>query len=361
MALTLLSHAEQVAAYLRSELSLGRWHPVLPGIQRLGVELGVNHNTVEAALRLLEQEGLLASQGHGRPRRVCAAAFSASKRSLRVKILLYDVADRLLPDHIELLARLQEAGHAAECVPKTLQDLGMKVDRVARLVDKHPADAWVVCSGSYEILRWFSTSPVPAIAMYGRFAGSDLSIAGASPKKSPALVTAVRKLVELGHRRIVMLSRAERRKPKPALFEQNFLDALDSLGVPTGPYNLPDWEETPAGLHVGLDALFRHTPPSALILGDNSLSLPVLQYFSRRGIVVPDHLSLICSDPDPAFAWCHPTMAHIRWDYRPLVQRILRWADQVARGREDREQSMFLAEFIEGGTIGPVRATASRP
>jgi len=358
MAVSLLSHAEQVAAHLQVELSRGRWRNVLPGIKQLGIELGVNHNTVEAALRLLEEKGWVATQGHGRPRRVSAASFSGDKRSLRVKILMYDKDDRFAADHVELLARLQEAGHAADFAPKSLQELGMKVERVARFVTKHPADAWVVCSASHEILKWFSVYPVPAIAMYGRFTRGALPIAGVSPRKSPALATALRKLVAQGHRRIVMLAREERRKPEPALYEQNFLDELNVLGVPTGSYNLPDWEETPAGLHAALDRLFRHTPPTALILGDNLFTVNVLQYLSRHGIVIPDHLSLICSDPDPSFAWSHPTMAHLCWDYRPLVKRILRWADHVAFGRDDREQSLFLAEFLEGGTIGPVAGRA---
>lgn len=355
MSLHLLSHAEQIAAHLRGELARGRWRNVLPGIQKLSIELGVNHNTLEAALRLLEEEEVVVSQGHGRPRQVCAVALAGEKRSLRVKILRYEAEDRFLPDHVELLSRLQEAGHAADFAPKSLQDLGMEVGRVARFVAKYPADAWVVCSGSVEILSWFSKYPVPSIAMYGRFAATKIPIAGVTPKKTPAMVEAVRKVVALGHRRIVMLAREERRKPIPALFEQNFLDELASLGVPTGSYNLPDWDENPAGLHACLDALFRHTPPTVLIIGDTSFTLSVQQYLAKRGIVVPDHLSLICSDPDPAFVWCHPAIAHIRWDYRPLVKRVLRWIDHVAGGREDRQQTMFLAEFVEGGTVGAAR------
>jgi DNA-binding LacI/PurR family transcriptional regulator len=352
MSLILLTHAEQVAAHLRREMSRGRWHHVLPGIQRLSMELGVNHNTVEAALRLLEEEGMVASQGHGLPRRVCASALTGEKRSLRVNILLYGADNRFLPDRIELLARLQEAGHAADFAPTTLQELGMRVERVVRFVKKNPADAWVVCSASQEILKWFSTCPVPAIAMYGRFTG--LPIAAASPRKIPAMVTAVRKLVALGHRRIVMLSREERRKPEPALFERAYLDELALLGVPTGPYNLPDWKETPDGLRDCFETLFRHTPPTALILGETTFFMALQQYLSRRGILVPDRLSVICLDPEPAFAWCNPYIAHIDWDFRPLVQRILRWADHIAHGREDRAQTLLLAHLIEGGTIGPV-------
>ena len=352
MALVLLSHAEQVAAYLRGEVARGRWGETLPGIQRMGKDLGVNHNTVESALRLLEKEGLLVSQGHGRPRRVASGAAETEKRSLRVKILLYEAGDRSLPDHVELLVRLQEAGHAADYASKSLGELGMQVERVARFVEGNPADAWVVCAGSREVLTWFSTCGVPAIAMFGRFNG--VPMASVAPRKIPAMLTAVRKLVAWGHRRIVLFAREERRKPQPALFEQTFLHELAALGLPTGPFNLPDWKETPDGFHACLDALFLHTPPTAILLTEGLFFIPLQQYLLRRGIRVPEHLSVICPDPDPAFAWCNPVVSHIHWDYRPLVHRILRWAEHIAQGREDREQSFFLADFVEGGTIGPV-------
>jgi hypothetical protein len=31
----------------------------------------------------------------------------------------------------------------------------------------------------------------------------------------------------------------------------------------------------------------------------------------------------------------------------------VRWAGNVARGKDDRQQTEFKAEFVEGGTIGP--------
>jgi hypothetical protein len=32
----------------------------------------------------------------------------------------------------------------------------------------------------------------------------------------------------------------------------------------------------------------------------------------------------------------------------------VRWADNVARGKDDRRMARIAAEFVEGGTIGPV-------
>lgn len=148
-----------------------------------------------------------------------------------------------------------------------------------------------------------------------------------------------------------MLAHEERRKPRPALFEQNFLNELTALGLPIGSYNLPDWNDTPAGLRACLESLFQHSPPSALIIGDLPLLMPVQQFLARRGIMIPDDVSVLSTDEDPSFAWCDPVISHITWDYRPLVRRVLGWVENVAHGREDKRQTLFDAKFVEGGTI----------
>jgi DNA-binding LacI/PurR family transcriptional regulator len=342
------SACEQLAGHLRDELIRGTWSGVMPGEDRLMARLGVGRNTIKAALRQLEEEGLLVGKGAGHSRRIVLPK-NQKRTALRIRILLYERIDRALPESVELLARLQEAGFAASFANKSLQDLGMKAARVSRFVADHPADAWVVCSGSHEVLKWFAERPVPAIAMFGVF--SALPIAAACPRKSPAMVAAVRKLVSLGRNRIVMLVREDRRKPHPGIFEQNFLDELAAQGLQTGLYNLPNWDDGSTGLRTCLESLFQHTPPSALIIGDLTLFIPVQQFLAQHGIRVPDQVSLLCVDHDPAFAWCDPPISHIDWDYRPVVRRVLRWAANVANGRDDRRQTLFESKLVEGGTI----------
>jgi hypothetical protein len=36
------------------------------------------------------------------------------------------------------------------------------------------------------------------------------------------------------------------------------------------------------------------------------------------------------------------------------MKRVIRWADNVAQGKDDRRQTHIQATFIDGGTIGPV-------
>ena len=70
---------------------------------------------------------------------------------------------------------------------------------------------------------------------------------------------------------------------------------------------------------------------------------------------MPQDLSLIVANDDPAFSECQPSVSHIRWSSsRPLVNRIVRWVRNISEGKEDTLQAMIKAEFVEGGTIGPV-------
>ena len=76
--LTVLTAAEQVAEHLRRELLRGGWSGTMPGVNPLASELGVNHKTVEAALRMLEHEGLLVNHGRGAQRRIVRPKDQAS-------------------------------------------------------------------------------------------------------------------------------------------------------------------------------------------------------------------------------------------------------------------------------------------
>jgi DNA-binding LacI/PurR family transcriptional regulator len=88
--------------------------------------------------------------------------------------------------------------------------------------------------------------------------------------------------------------------------------------------------------------------------------IAALQFLGRRNIRVPEDVSLLASDPDSSFNWCSPTIAHFQWDSRSWIRRVLRWATQVANGKEDLRQSLTKASFLAGGTVGPVSRKAMR-
>jgi len=348
------STAGQLSRHLGEELALGRWHGKMPGVTKVGGDWGVSRDPVEGGRRELEREGLLQAQGPGKKRVIVAEGTAARKRKLRVVVFLGEPSDRSAAHFVELIHALREAGHDAEFAPKTQIELGDSAARVARMVAGTPADAWVVYSGPRWVLDWFAASPVPVFAFAGR--ANRVPIPSIAPDKVTPMREAVRRLVALGHRRIVLLCRPHRVVPEPGRFERALLEELEAQGIATGPYHLQTWDETAEGFFKALDSLFRYTPPTALFVEEPPFVTAAFQFCIKRGLRVPEDFSLICTDPDPGFQWCQPSIAHIAWDSRQLIRRIVRWAENLRVGREDRQKGFFKARFVEGGTIGPVPA-----
>lgn len=355
-AFKLASIPEQVATHLRGEILGGRWKDVMPGRDRLAGEMGVSPKSVREGLEILKKEGLLVEQGVGRRCGIRLLEESGRTPSLRVRILHYERSDpscnRYVDSIFEALDHdLKEAGHVGGVARKSLTDLGMNVGRVATFVDQTPADAWIVVAGSREILAWFAEQATPAFALFGAWSSSPL--AGGGPDHAPALRVAIRRLAQLGHRRIVSLSKRGHHPHGPTLTEQAVLDEMEAHGIPVGQYNLPEWEDSGEGFHRCLDQLFKFTPPTALFIEEAPYFIAAMQYCARHGIRIPRDLSLICGEFSSDLALCSPVIAHVRWNNQQVIRRVLRWANHVALGKKDYGHTPVKAEFSEGGTIGP--------
>ena len=347
---TPLSMVDQMVAHLRGAISSGELVGSMPGIRCLASTLGVSSNTATAALEELEREGFLKPQGHGRRSRIVLPE-DFVRPACRVTLLLYERADIQLDYVVEIQQQLNEKGHDVHVAEKSLVDLGMKVDRIDRMVNRTETDAWVVFSAPQEVLEWFVVHSVPTFALFGRFRRLPLAATGLD--KVPAFRAAVRRLAELGHRRIVLLQPKHNREPTPAPLVRESFEAMEANGIETGPYNLPDWEQSPAGLRRCLDSLFAVFAPTAIIFDRPNELICAQTILAHKKIFAPRDISLVC-DEDPAFAWLDPPISCIRWESDPWVRRVVRWVDNVANGKDDRRQSFTKAKFVERSSIGPV-------
>jgi DNA-binding LacI/PurR family transcriptional regulator len=347
-----LSTSEQLADFLRKQIRDGTLKGALPGVQQLVKIHGVNSMAAGKAVQQLEREGLVVNQGDRR-RRLIAETAQTKATSLRVGMLHYSAASAAGHAVLSIRQELMNAGHDVIECPKSMKDLGMSVERVGRAIQSINVDAWVVGTGSSGILEWFEQQEIPAFALHGRQV--NVRMAGAGIRKLPVISARIEKLASLGHRRIVLLTREYRRKPELGFFERSFVGFLEDQGIKTGPYNVPDWEDTPAGLERLIDSLFRATPPTALFIGDPSLFHPIQLQLAAKGILAPRDVSLFCNDFEESFLWTRPEISHIQWDHRPAVRSAVRWANNIARGREDTRKTFIKARLHEGETIGPVR------
>ncbi|MBU6326413.1 MAG: GntR family transcriptional regulator, partial [Verrucomicrobia bacterium] len=275
--------AEQAAEHLREGLKNGFWGSSLPGIARLAVDLKISRTNVLAALRILENEGLLHAAGRGKNRRITSK--SIENHRMRVGILLHSDMWDESSKNAQLLwlirHELETAGHAVFFAGKSATTVKHDTAQLLALIQTNPADAWIVVAGSYELLSWFAAQEqLPCFALYGRT--DDLKLARAGPDMQTAILEATRKLISLGHRRIVQIVRSGRKSLMLAPLEQAFMDELTRHGIAAGAYNLPDWEESPAGFTALLGNLFRTTPPTALMIEDVSLCIATMQFLARR-------------------------------------------------------------------------------
>ena len=348
-----LSAIEQLANHLREEIHQGRLHDEMPGINQLASDLGCSPRTVIGAVKQLQHDGLITKQGSGRASKITLGEHD--KPALRIEMILYDREeneyDDISPFILQIKRHAENAGHAFSFGSKTLRQLGMDVKRIARYMKGADVDAWIISAGSREVLEWLADGETPAFALFGRRRG--LPIAGVGPDKEGGIRDATQRLIELGHQRIVMLTRPSRRLPSPGLPELAFLQALEDAGIMTGGYNLPDWDGTMEGLPKTLTETFRLTPPTAVIVDEPQIFISAQHELARRGILAPEHVSLICTDQDAYFNYFSPSIAHVRYPTEPWARRITQWANHIAAGEEDRRQSLTKATFVEGGTMGP--------
>ena len=351
--LRILSTAEQVAAHLRDEIGRGQWRGQIPGRTELAKQYDVGITSVEAALRQLEGEGLLTKQGTGHSRRIVDEMPHSGDRRLKIAILGYDRLTRGEGIFAEVHHLLREAGHDAEFTSFSMMELKFRLERIVKRVEQTEADAWILCAAPKEITEWFAAQPKPSFALFGRRRG--VRIASVGPDKSPAFAAATRRLIECGHKKIVMLCRPERRLPAPGKPEQAVLDELAAHGIAPGAYHLPDWENGMAGFQTRLERLFEFTPPTALIVDELKLFVAVQQFFIRNRLRVPEDVSLVSMEADSAFDWCVPSIAHVRWDHPTVLRRVVGWVNNVAKGRNDVRETNTLADFVDGGSIGSVK------
>lgn len=361
-----LSLAEQTALHLQHGIDSGRWQGTLPGVVRLASDLGVSKDTVVAALSLLQDRGSILSHGPGKRREVATAATPPSlRRPLRVGLLLREELGQSVPltqeIFLKLIHDLEAMGHKPLLAPKSQAELGHDPARIGRMIAKCHADAWVVSGAPAALAEWLHrhNSNTPAILLGGQ--RGDRPFATASMDSSRALHETVRRLIKLGHQRIVLVCLPDWVRPKPGQMVQAFFQQLADAGLPASEYNAPWHETTPHGFAKLLDSLFRLTPPTAMIVPHAHYAFAVMGYLGTRGLAIPRDLSLVVRGSDPAFEWVRPRIAHFDCPTADLIRHVLRWVDRCAKGKPDHQPKLVEATLIPGDTIAPPAATPHHP
>lgn len=352
-----ISLVEATALVIEKGLAQGRWLH-LPGERRLAEELEVGRSTLRQALQLLTEQGRIAAPAQGKRREPSPMERQAkqNKRIWRIGMVSGLPAAAFMPSTQRLMIELR---HSLEADPRNivtalpdLTNYGRRKGSLIDLVDEHPSDIWLITSANWEQLSFFCNRPEPALAIGGRSLGIDIASIGIDLR--PALSAAVRRLVQLGHRRIVLLcEKFMRNAPTPGRILQCFHDELSAAGIQPSAFHVPEWDDSPETLQSTLTSLFRVTPPTAVIVTTTNAAVGFYGFCNAQRLRIPDDVSFVLVSGKDDDAWYHPQASVIRSEVALVIPPILRWISTCHQGRASRRQILLPTEFREGKTIAP--------
>jgi LacI family transcriptional regulator len=194
-------------------------------------------------------------------------------------------------------------------------------------------------------LAYLESAGVPVVLLDRFVAGAGLDQVGCDNEQPTARL--VEHLIDLGHTRIAMaigirgLSTTEERV-------RGYRLALEAAGLPFDETLLAEGGSMRDQAHAAMHALLSATePPTAVVSGNNFMTIGLLRAISERGLHVPDDIALVAFDD---FEWADlfaPRLTVIRQPTSELGARAVelllsRLEDPERSPRSERLEATFV-------------------
>ncbi len=202
------------------------------------------------------------------------------------------------------------------------------------------------------LLQWVQNCNLPRVV-----AGSspaDLQAPCVDVDDEGSVYSAVKWLIELGHRRIAFIAgpvnywSARQR-------ERGYLRALADAGIsPTAHWIRRGNYSTYSG-RIAMEALLRVRPAfSAVVSCNDWMALGALEAMRRQGILVPEELSILGFDDAEAAAAASPPLTTIRQPVREIGMTAARLLiEQIESGKPSNERVIFPGELVQRDSVMP--------
>ena len=175
-------------------------------------------------------------------------------------------------------------------------------------------------------------------------------------------LTATRHLLDLGHRRIGVITGPTRDLSSRARLD-GFRAALDTAGIPfdaglaRGGRFLFEH-----GRDLGLDLLRLPDPPTGVVCGDDLQALGLYEAARLTGLRIPDDLSVVGFDDIEYCQWCGPALTTVRQPFAEMGATAARLVLALADGEAPAQIRFELATtlVVRGSTAPPNAARYPR-
>lgn len=344
------SLAAQSAAAIRKAVTEGVWQESLPSERRLCELFQVSRPTVRTALQLLAKEGLIEIH-QGRRNRLIGQNPRPSTNASRLVVLvshtpILQTSLTAYQGISEMRAHLTEHGFTTETLVCQMRSAKAQQRKLETFVRQNRVFCCVLLSLSKELQEWFATHSIPALVLGSCHA----------EVKLPSLDVDYRSVCRhaagifrgKGHRRLAFIvphSGVAGDLASEEGFREGCAHGRDATEARIVRHN-----GTATNLAAKLDALFASPlPPTALLVAKPTHTLAVLVYLLRRGLTVPDAVSLIARDSDHLF---EEAISHYRFHDETFAHRLSRlMAQMVSQGYLRPEPNLIFPRYVSSGTV----------
>ncbi|MEV6967019.1 LacI family DNA-binding transcriptional regulator [Hamadaea sp. NPDC051192] len=168
-------------------------------------------------------------------------------------------------------------------------------------------------------------------------------------------LNATRHLLDLGHRRIGVLSGPVKDLASRARLD-GFRAAMDAAGAPFDKQLLRNGLFTfEQGRDLALKLLRLPEPPTAIVCGDDLQALGVYEAARQVGLRIPEQLSVVGFDDVEQAVWCAPPLTTVRQPFAEMGAAAARCAVALATGEMPKRTRVELATnlVVRGSTAPP--------
>jgi LacI family transcriptional regulator len=345
----------QTVAILTREISSGRFRDALPGEFSLCDSLQISRTTLRAALQIMERQGYLKCR-RGLPRMIVktrpAKVRSASKRPVTL------ISGRPLSEQTrhtqELLSQvvisLQRLGHECNYVTDQKVSDGVPNAHLERLMLEAPTTLWILISCSAATQRWFYERGLATFVLGHLHPGVRLPACdGDSYSIGHHAAT---QLLSRGHRQIAMVL------PDPQAAgdlraEAGFAEMMAKAGIGREGFSTLKVNSRRDEIVRLVDSLLaRVARPTALFILHVETAICIYSFLVRRGVRVPEDMSIIIGDGGELLDCFAPDFAHYGLDLGVEVKRTCHIiADFAAHGALHSTTHLLMPDFHRGETI----------
>ena len=345
------SKTGQLTKLLRQRLNSGDWSGQLPPERALADEYFVSRTTLRQALATLTDEGIIKAATSTRSgRKLTTPSIKRDTAQATQAIVLTPslTGSPLLLEQLAILReRLGPTGTQVH-VQEAAALAGQEDPRytLQRLINRRPEAIWVLHRMPMPVQRFFSNGKPPAMVFGSTF--PDITLPGIDVDFHAAARHAAGLCLSRGLEHVTLLLHrthlAGDARTIAAVTEQ-----LERKGAPPPRILRHDFNRSRLMDRLDQAIVSRHTPCDALLISNQHHLLTALSHLLRRGVSIPDELSVICLSNDPVIERLSPLPC--RYDPGPsLIKKLADSILTLANG-ESAASHLIIPKLIHGETL----------